>query len=365
MKIRIKHIFLQNFKGVDFYNSLILTDYSLNKPLAVAPNGWGKTTILESITFLLTGKDLEGKKLNPQNINSVQKPVAEITLTIDNKDYILSYKNNLFYINDNIYATKKYFKTINSLLKTQQKILLSIISPAYFFTLTPKEKRSLFVQVFSQKYENDFYKELGSELEQRTFRVLKALDWDSTQLKADYNSQIRTQQDNLAIKGIPTQLIKKLTSYKDLKTNKYIEPKNEVDKFLLPFVQEIETSQQKARDELQKLKMELIALDQVLYSFTEYISQILKRLKSDFTISLINENKEKEELVIKHKNISLLELNTAKQLEISISLSTLFSKLIDLDSFILLDNCEHIDSSNLNTWAKKYSQQFLITKVVN
>ncbi|MFV8478082.1 AAA family ATPase [Mycoplasma sp. B6400] len=365
MKIRIKHIFLQNFKGVDFYNSLILSDYSLNKPLAVAPNGWGKTTILESITFLLTGKDLEGKKLNPQNLNNSQTAVAEVTLTIDNKDYILSYKNSLFYINDNMYSTKKYFKTISSLLKVSQKILLSIISPTYFFTLSPKEKRSLFVKVFSQKYELDFYQNLESELEKRLFRILKALDWDSTQLKADYNSQIRIQQDNLVIKGIPQQLIKKLTSYKDLKTNKYIEPKNEVDKFLLPFAQEIEVSQQKAKQELEVLKLEAITLDQVLYSFTEYISQILKKLKSDFTISLINENKEKEELVIKHKNIDLLELNTAKQVEISISLSTLFSKLADLDCFILLDNCEHIDSGNLSTWAKKYSQQFLITKVVN
>ncbi|MHA3839169.1 AAA family ATPase [Mycoplasma sp. HF14] len=363
MKCEIKHLFLQNFKGVEFYNSTDISTIKLPTPLIKGGNGIGKTTVLDAVCFMLTGRDLLGRKLNPQNVNNTKTPVAELTIQIDSKPYILSYKNKNYFINDAEIPARKYFDTISALLKISQKYLLALISPAYFYNLSPKEKREVFMQVFAERYGNDFENSLTEFLELKKFQWLRRVEFDIAQVLTNIRSDIKKIQQSLIISGVPKQLAEELEYFAT-------HPEHQWGPYVAsygPYIKECGEEIAKEREEknirLEELDRDLIAYQLVSYKWAEYINKHLQQEDKVFEVSFINEEKGKEELTLKYKNINVLELNTASRLEIGIQLSLLFSKIVNFKGFILLDDAEHIDGKNLKEWSTKYNQQILITKV--
>ncbi|MCM3598976.1 AAA family ATPase [Metabacillus idriensis] len=138
MNITFKSLKLVNFKnhkalGMDFGD---ITNIS-------GRNGVGKSSIGDSVTWLLYGTDILGNKLDPKPVGTDEESIVELLLTIDGSEILLlrSQKKTAKYsINGVPEKATKFNELIDSLF--DKNLFLSLFNPSYFFTQHWQDQRS-------------------------------------------------------------------------------------------------------------------------------------------------------------------------------------------------------------------------------
>ena len=144
MQIKFKALTLTNFKN---HENLEVKFGDLTKILA--DNGKGKTTIGESITYLLYGTDLMGSKLDPSPTTyKADETLAVLLLDVDGKDVLLgrgiTKGSNKFYVNEVPSKAGEFNEVVDQLF--DKELFLSLFNPNYFFTLHWEKQRGMVLQ---------------------------------------------------------------------------------------------------------------------------------------------------------------------------------------------------------------------------
>lgn len=138
MNITFKSLKLINFKnhkalGIDFGD---ITNIS-------GRNGVGKSSIGDSVTWLLYGTDILGNKLDPKPVGTDEESIVELLLTIDKSEIMLlrsQKKTAKYFINGVPEKATKFNELIDSLF--DKNLFLSLFNPSYFFTQHWQDQRS-------------------------------------------------------------------------------------------------------------------------------------------------------------------------------------------------------------------------------
>ncbi|MER2061452.1 MAG: AAA family ATPase [Aerococcus urinaeequi] len=143
----LKSLEAKNFKN---HQSLHIT-FPINEDIEITgPNGGGKTTVGEILTWTTHGVDLMGnamtKKLSPEPTTyEWDRLTTNALLGVDGVDVMLGKKvengKTTYYVNDIEKTATDYKAFIAQLF--DQKEFLSIFSPAFFFSQTYQEQRAL------------------------------------------------------------------------------------------------------------------------------------------------------------------------------------------------------------------------------
>lgn len=218
--ISIKHMKLQNFKGI---KSL---EIDFDKQTHIyGDNATGKTTVFDAFTWVLFGKDSKDRsdfniKSLDENGNAIQKTehIVEVTLLIDNQEVKLKriYKEKWtkkkgslypeftgnvtdFYHNDVPLKKNEFDKEVESILNEQ--VFKMITNPLAFTSMNWKDQRSTLTKIVGTKSNEELargnkdFEELVSKLSES-----KTLEKYELQIKA---SIAKAKQD---IKGIPSRI---------------------------------------------------------------------------------------------------------------------------------------------------------------
>ena len=158
MQIKFKALTLTNFKN---HENLEVKFGDLTKILA--DNGKGKTSIGESITYLLYGTDLMGSKLDPSPTTyKADETLATLLLDIDGKDVLLgrgiTKGSNKFYVNEVPSKAGEFNEVVEQLF--DKELFLSLFNPNYFFTLHWEKQRGMVLQYVIAPANKEVLKEL-------------------------------------------------------------------------------------------------------------------------------------------------------------------------------------------------------------
>lgn len=134
------------------FNSLKLVNFKNHKELGInfgditnisGRNGVGKSSIGDSVTWLLYGSDTMGIKLDPKPIGSDNETKVELLLSINGTDILLTRtqkKTAKYFINEVPEKATKFNELIESLF--DKNLFLSLFNPSYFFTQQWQDQRS-------------------------------------------------------------------------------------------------------------------------------------------------------------------------------------------------------------------------------
>ncbi len=140
------------------FKSLKLHNFKSHRDLSVefgdlteitGDNAKGKSSILESISWLLYGTDTLGSKLDPTPIGYDYDEVnADLLLNVDDKDVLLGrglVKGKAkYYINEVPSKATEFNELVASLF--DKELFLSLFNPSYFFTLHWEKQRAMLLQ---------------------------------------------------------------------------------------------------------------------------------------------------------------------------------------------------------------------------
>ncbi|WLP85265.1 AAA family ATPase [Mycoplasma seminis] len=361
--IKIKHYWIQNFKGVAHFSSGEISNLKLPEVFYKGENGIGKTTALEAITYLFVNKGLDGKRLNPQNKNSELPPVIELTFEINGNEFNLAHKDGKYFINDVAYTSTDYFKRIKALTGVDADLLLAIISPQYFIELEPVAKKRLFLNAFNKRYLRRFIDSLNKD-STAALLSLRSENWNTANAKKEINKEIKEIQQNMELRGFPAYFINKVDTAIYNRQQKAQENKKHgvLDILVDTLAGEIITLREQNNLKLLKLYNDAFYIDETASKYAQFINTMLKSIGFGFNVELFNDTG-KDVCNITWDNVPFNSLNSSTQTLVAIQLSQLFQTLNNMECFILLDNAEHIDKKTLEHWGSIWDNQFLITKV--
>lgn len=158
MQIKFKALTLTNFKN---HENLEVKFGDLTKILA--DNGEGKTSIGESITWLLYGTDILGSKLDPSPTTyKADETLVVLLLDIDGKDVLLGHGitkgSNKFYVNEVPSKAGEFNEVVEQLF--DKELFLSLFNPNYFFTLHWEKQRGMVLQYVTAPANKEVFKKL-------------------------------------------------------------------------------------------------------------------------------------------------------------------------------------------------------------
>ncbi|PLR93230.1 AAA family ATPase [Bacillus sp. T33-2] len=138
--------------------SLNLQNYKSHRDLSVnfgevtkitGDNAKGKSSILESISWILYGTDSLGGKLDPTPITyAADETIVQLLLSVDAKQLLLGRGlkkgKAQYYINEVPSKAKEFEELVKSLF--DKDTFLSLYNPSYFFTLHWEKQRAMLLQ---------------------------------------------------------------------------------------------------------------------------------------------------------------------------------------------------------------------------
>lgn len=147
MKIQFKELKLINFKS----HSDILVSFGERTDIT-GDNGEGKSTIPQSITWLLYNTDTFGSKLDPTPITyDSDETKVSLLLDVDGKqvliERVLKKGKSQCYVNEVPTAATKFNNFVNELF--DKDLFLSLYNPNYFFTMHWEKQRAMLLQYIS------------------------------------------------------------------------------------------------------------------------------------------------------------------------------------------------------------------------
>ncbi len=158
MQIRFKSLKLQNFKShrdrtVEFGDATKIT----------GDNAVGKSTIGESISWLLYGIDLLGSKLDPTPVTyEADETLVSLLFNDGQKDVQLSRAlkkgKAAYYINEVPSKAAEFNEILDSLFN--KDLFLSLFNPNYFFTMKWTDQRAMVLQYVTAPANKEVFKAL-------------------------------------------------------------------------------------------------------------------------------------------------------------------------------------------------------------
>lgn len=158
MEIKFKQLVLKNFKShrdltVDFGEHTAIT----------ADNAKGKSTIAQSITWLLYGTDPLGSKLDPTPITyEADETMVSLLLEVDSKDLLLGRGlkkgKTQYYINEVPSKAGEFNELLEKLF--DKELFMSLFNPNYFPSLHWEKQRAMLLQYVTAPLKKDVLKHM-------------------------------------------------------------------------------------------------------------------------------------------------------------------------------------------------------------
>lgn len=126
-------------------------------------NAQGKSSIGESIPWLLYGTDALGSKLDPSPVTyEADETIASLLLNVDDKDLLLGRElkkgKAKYYINEVPSKAKEFSELLDQLF--DKDLFLSLFNPNYFFTLHWEKQRGMILQYTTAPANKEVFKGL-------------------------------------------------------------------------------------------------------------------------------------------------------------------------------------------------------------
>jgi DNA repair exonuclease SbcCD ATPase subunit len=158
MKIQFKELKLINFKS----HSDILVSFGERTDIT-GDNREGKSTIPQSITWLLYNTDTFGSKLDPTPITyASDETKVSLLLDVDGKqvliERVLKKSKSQCYVNEVPTAATKFNNFVNELF--DKDLFLSLYNPNYFFTMHWEKQRAMLLQYISAPLKKEVLKHM-------------------------------------------------------------------------------------------------------------------------------------------------------------------------------------------------------------
>lgn len=171
MIIKFKSLVLQNFKShrdltVEFGDTTQIN----------GDNAEGKSTIGESITWLLYGNDLQGSKLDPSPVTyEADNTLAELLFNVDGKNVLLGREiakgRNKFYVNEVPSKATEFNEVVEQLF--DKDLFLSLFNPNYYFTLHWEKQRGMILEYTTAPTNKEVFKELPKPQAEKLAELVK------------------------------------------------------------------------------------------------------------------------------------------------------------------------------------------------
>jgi hypothetical protein len=158
LQIKFKELVLKNFKS----HQDITVNFGERTDI-LGDNAQGKSSLGESITWLLYGTDIVGSKLDPTPVTfDSDETMASLLLNVDGKDLLLGRElkkgKTKYYINEVPSKATEFSEILDQLF--DKELFLSLFNPNYFFTMHWEKQRSMILQYTTAPANKEVFKEL-------------------------------------------------------------------------------------------------------------------------------------------------------------------------------------------------------------
>lgn len=158
MQIKFKELILKNFKS----HQALTVNFGERTDI-LGDNAQGKSSLGESISWLLYGTDVLGSKLDPTPVTyEADETLATLLLNVDGKDLLLGRELKKgkvkYFINEVPSKATEFSEILDQLF--DKDLFLSLFNPNYFFTMHWEKQRSMILQYTTAPANKEVFKEL-------------------------------------------------------------------------------------------------------------------------------------------------------------------------------------------------------------
>ncbi|MET3507068.1 AAA family ATPase [Halalkalibacter oceani] len=159
MQITFKELTLKNHKS---HRDLTVNFGEVTK--ISGDNAKGKSSIIESITWLLYGNDTTGSKLDPTPTNyEADATMVSLLLSIDDKDVLLGRElkdgKTKYYVNEVPSKATDFNAIVDSF--GDKPFFLSLFNPKHFYTMHWEKQRAMLLQYVSAPTSKQVFNEMS------------------------------------------------------------------------------------------------------------------------------------------------------------------------------------------------------------
>lgn len=339
-QIRFKSLEIENFKT---YRDLVILDLDYDEVTIEGPSGIGKTTILDAISWVLTGKDYKGKSTTVEfvNYNSEDYEPAVVSFVIEVKDesgtteYTLgrkyvkqtakkSHPNTVCFINAVEYGARNFESEVAELVAPVD-VLVRLSNPNAFLLLDTTDKKKELLKTFDEvTYEtivetNEDFKDIKQYVAHtNNFQTVKktlnreiADATKSVEKHSDDYNKLKRELATTKVKGDEDALIKKRDEIQE-KINSLQQSNDEYDKVQLNVTKKqeaVKTAQEKLNQVSTILETQLNDLRTEIRNYDKRIKQAEDTKKLELgsvvdTCSLCNQELPEDSVAITKDNIN-------------------------------------------------------------
>lgn len=171
MIITFKQLILQNFKS----HQDITVNFGERTDIT-GDNAQGKSSIAESITFLLYGTEPLGSKMDPTPITyESDETLVQLLLEVDGKQVLLGRGlkkgKTSYFVNEVPSKAGEFNEIVDQLF--DKELFFSLFNPNYFFTLHWEKQRGMLLKYVSSPANKEVLKQLPEEQSKALAALLK------------------------------------------------------------------------------------------------------------------------------------------------------------------------------------------------
>jgi AAA15 family ATPase/GTPase len=158
VQLKFKSLTLQNYKS---HQDLQVNFGEVTK--ITGDNAKGKSSILESVSWLFYGMDALGSKVDPTPITyATEETLVQLLFSVDEKKTLLGRGlkkgKAQYYINEVPSKATEFNALVEQLI--DKDLFLSLFNPSYFFTLKWEKQRSMLLQYVTAPSNKEVFKHL-------------------------------------------------------------------------------------------------------------------------------------------------------------------------------------------------------------
>lgn len=367
-KIKLQYLKMENVKGI----KELSLNFLENKSFAVA-NGKGKSTVLDTIMWMLTGQtDLQNRKFDPQSKTSNDKATVSLALAVNDTTHVLqismSPKSELTYVIDGKLMKKSEYT--QTLVEWGLKDILLVANPLYLLNyLTWQEAREIITSFISEPTDTEVENYLLSKYPHNhsfngAITIAKSAQWDKETIKLLVsNNKTKSVYLTGQLNGLGSTLAPQDINFDLLKVKKQeleakrLELENvDLRNELVAKINELGKEEIDAHDNYKKLENEIrarqIAIEQsarAIASLSEDIVRTQQNYNQALTVDFSDEcslchHKISDDMIAKmrdnqYTNANAIRTELDKLVNKQIELKAGYvSQKLELDNFVLQAN---------------------------